>query len=134
MRVLDAGHYYELDRLDGPGVEMLQFVKREGEGYLGNVGHCPGTNMQEVIRALIDRCKYLDAQIPCVETVATIAALRTALLLLELRAARRHGREWTVASFTGLENFPVCERCGHIGCHGECHADERMVAAVADQR
>jgi hypothetical protein len=32
MKVIDAGHKYALAHLDGPGEEVLTFVKREGPG------------------------------------------------------------------------------------------------------
>lgn len=48
------------------------FVKREGEHFPGNVGHYPGTTMQEVLRVLIDRAKYVNSQIPCLETEMAI--------------------------------------------------------------
>jgi hypothetical protein len=67
MKILDHGHSYELANLDDPDHEvppvLLYFVKREGDGYPGNVGHHAGTNMQEVMRALIDRLLYLDKQV-----------------------------------------------------------------------
>lgn len=47
MKVVDPGHTYELDVLDAPQQHQghpLIFVKREGPGFLGNVGHNPGTN------------------------------------------------------------------------------------------
>jgi hypothetical protein len=59
MKVLEAGHKYELLSLDGGEPQILTFVKREGEGYPGNVGHHPGTTLQEVLRAEIDRGMYV---------------------------------------------------------------------------
>jgi hypothetical protein len=52
MKIIDPGHKYELDQLDGEGKEILTFVKRDtpSERYPGNQGHYPGTNMQEVLR------------------------------------------------------------------------------------
>lgn len=96
-------------------------MKREGKGYPGNKGHCEGTNMQEVLRALIDRSIYLGGQVSCSETEAVIANLRSALLLLELRAARRHGRMLDMHGAFAIETWPTCDKCGHIGCVGNCH-------------
>ena len=62
MKVIDPGHKYELAHLDGNGHEVLTFVKREGDGYPGNIDHHAGTNLQEVFRAALDRVKYLDNQ------------------------------------------------------------------------
>lgn len=135
MRVVDPGHVYDLDVLDpddayesGP----LVFVKREGPGYPGNVGHHPGTNLQEVLRALIDRVKYLDGQIHDASNNRTLYSLRVAIYQLEERAARRHGRmlDLRVASSVhgvvgdGIESLPVCGQCGHIGCEGHLAYDE----------
>ena len=89
MKILDAGHHYELDCLDGDETQSLVFVKRSGPKFPFNEGSYPGTNCQEVLRALIDRCQYLQAQAPCAETKSIIANLRAALLLFELRAYQR---------------------------------------------
>ena len=120
MRCLDPGHSYALATYDADqGIEngILVFMKREGEGYPFNVGHHPGTNCQEVIRALIDRVKYLNRQVPAVENAVIVAGLRSALAAFELRAARRHGRELPAFN-TPIEDEPVCVRCGHIWCGG----------------
>ena len=117
MRCVDPGHSYLLTAYDAePGsTRNLVFMKREGPGYPFNVGHYPGTNCQEVIRALIDRVKYLDRQIACPENAIILAGLRSALAAFEIRAARRHGRELS-AQPTEIENAPICQCCGHIGC------------------
>jgi hypothetical protein len=128
MKVIDPGHHYRLDILDGPdtpGVVWgadLRFVKREGPGYPGNVGHHEGTNMQEVLRALIDRVKYLDNQIPHEENAEVLADLRHAIFALECRAAERHGRA-KPNGWWRIEERPTCSRCGHIGCVGDCHKE-----------
>lgn len=120
MKVLDPGHVYLLDTLDGEALVSLRFVKREGPGYPGNFGHYPGTNIQEVLRALIDRMKYLNEQIPDKRNESVMVYLRNALFTLELRAAERHGRG--IENFTfPLEEMPACTKCGHIGCQGACH-------------
>ena len=123
MRVIEPGHQYALAHLDGNLEELLTFVKREGPGYPGNVGHHPGTNLQEVIRAMIDRVKYVDGQVPCRENKIVIAALRESLQYLEIRAARRHKRpvpaeldELGEHGIGAIEALPVCRHCGHIGC------------------
>ena len=89
MKVLDPGHDYALERLDDSGYNRLTFVKREGLGYPGNVGHYGGTNIQEVLRALIDRVHYLDKQIPDPRNIRVVGRLRQALYFLEERAAGR---------------------------------------------
>jgi len=121
MKVLDPGHDYLLDNLDGDEKTRLTFVKREGEMYPGNESAYEGTNMQEVLRALIDRCCYVNNQITAGETINAAWHLRQAFVLLELRAARRHGRELDGVDIRIMEKLPVCKKCGHVGCSGECH-------------
>lgn len=121
MKVIDPGHVYELASLDGGDPWRLTFVKREGSGYHGNVGHHPGTTMQEVLRALIERANYVNRQIPCAETEAAIGLLEAALVLFELRAARRHGRE-PVATVEEMVYGETCWKCGHVGCRGHVEA------------
>lgn len=119
MKAHDPGHVYELDNLDDPHGKfpkvVLCFVKREGAGYPGNVGHHPGTNIQEVLRALIDRVHYLDSQDPDKANLMVVDDLRHALRALELRAARRHNRKPPTFEIE-IEKQPVCDGCGHIGC------------------
>jgi hypothetical protein len=127
VEILDPGHKYSLFSLDGRLTQYLQFVKREGEGYPGNKGTYPGTNMQDVLRCLIDRAKYVDGQIPDWHTRQGIFNLREAIFNFEIRAARRHGRNFydTMKSEAmAIELRPYCLKCGHIGCKGECHADK----------
>jgi hypothetical protein len=135
MNVLDPGHVYDLDWLDGTahnhyqgGIEYnpsrLTFVKRDGPGYPGNVGHHPGTNMQEVLRALIDRIRYLDQQVLHPNNTLILAHLQLAIFYLEERAAERHHREPTFDVDTPeIEKLPVCAKCRHIGCNGQCHGE-----------
>lgn len=127
MEVLDPGHTYRLASLDGPMssgrlLDILQFVKREGDGYPGNVGHYHGTTTQEVLRALIDRTMYVDGQIYDPRNESVLYHLRRAIYLLEERAADRHGRSFvlTGAQVGAIENMLTCEKCNHIGCYGTC--------------
>lgn len=128
MKVIDPGHMYRLAQLDETRIPVgqttvLVFVKREGEKYPGNVGHHPGTTIQEVLRACIDRVEYLDSQIHDKKNGYVLEALREAIFLLELRAAERHGRTLflTSSDLKTIEQFPTCKKCLHIGCVGECH-------------
>lgn len=116
MRILDAGHRYELDSLDGEIRQTLTFVKRVGDKFPFNVDGHAGTNCQEVLRALIDRAEYLNRQDPCADTEAIVGNLRSALLLFELRAARRHDRHLSLESTSRLISGPTCKVCGHLGC------------------
>lgn len=121
MKVIDPGHEYLLDSLDGEQENRLVFVKREGEKYPGNAGHHPGTTMQEVLRALIDRAEYVNAQILSEETLTSISRMKDALYWLEVRAARRHGRPANFTVDEAVAGEDKCSKCGHIGCFGECH-------------
>lgn len=58
MDIIEPGHVYNLQHLDGCGKTQLIFVAREAERK-----H-EGTTNQEVIRALIDRVLYLDQILP----------------------------------------------------------------------
>ena len=98
MKVLDAGHQYEFSSFDGGEPQVLTFVKRNdpADKYPGNEDAYPGTQMQEVLRALIERCQYLEGQIPCPETRGVIENCRDSIWLLESRHARRHNGELTM--------------------------------------
>lgn len=124
MRVIDRGHMYQLEELDADYVRRpayLEFVKRMGPQYPGNTSAHAGTNMQEVLRVLINRATYLNRQERCAETEAVIDHLRSCILLLEHRAARRHGRVLDLDTIQGIEYRATCPKCGHIRCGGKCH-------------
>jgi hypothetical protein len=115
MKVVDPGHSYLLDSYDGGDPQALRFMKRIGENYPHNVAPpYPGTNCQEVLRALIDRVEYLDWQIPHPQNEVILGGLRDALTAFEVRAAERHGRELILV--TTIEHEPSCPACGHINC------------------
>jgi hypothetical protein len=120
MEVLDPGHRYRLDSLDGDLEQTLTFVKREGQNYPGNVGSHPGTTTQEVLRALVKRAEYVNGQAPCAETQAACELMKAALYLLEVRAARRHGRHLDRPLAAVVAGAGKCKRCGHVGCTGSC--------------
>ena len=128
MKIIDPGHFYHLTALDGPegSFETLQFVKREGDGYPGNVGTQKGTTTQEVLRALIERTEYVDTQIHDSSNDVVLSCLREAIWQLEYRAARRHGRPVNFV-VGGIEHLPTCDKCNHIGCEGECREHERTM-------
>lgn len=127
MRVIDPGHVYLLDVLDGRDFDedvRLTFVKREGPKYPGNVGSHSGTTSQEVLRALIERCAYVDAQRPCDENLTVRRGLIDALIALEMRAARIKGTvhhiDWDDPGVIGeiITGKGVCPACGHVRCKG----------------
>ena len=120
MYIIDPGHCYEMQAYDGEGFSdsrFITFMKRLGPNYPGNSGVAnAGTNCQEVLRILIDRCKYLNNQIPCEETTLVIAHLREALLLFEIRAARIKGHTY-IHDGSPIESKVPCKTCGHIYPH-----------------
>ena len=87
MEVSDPGHIYHLKELGG-GDQTLTFMKRSG-GAIQYDKEWPGLQVQEVLRALIDRSKYLYDVLPCNETADAVWHLQMALYLYELRAWRR---------------------------------------------
>lgn len=120
VKAIDPGHSYLLDCYDSKDGRLasLHFMKREGNEYPGNVGHHSGPNCQEVIRALIDRVKYLDKQDDCPENKDIVEQLRFVLWLFERRAARRRGHEQPKLH-PELELEPACPTCGHVQCRKE---------------
>lgn len=125
MHVIDPGHRYLLRSLDAKSLEQegieLRFVKRMGPGYPGNTSAYSGTTSQEVLRALIDRSKYVNNQVPDPHNALVLIYLREAILDLELRAAERHGRALPLLDITNIEDVETCRKCNHIGCPGTCH-------------
>lgn len=117
MKVVDPGHIYQLACLDGGPrlTHTLRFVKRKGPKYPGNHNAYSGTTMQEVLRACIDRTRYVNHQQPCKENEWVIDSLRRAIQYLERRAARVHGRTLRVPA-KRIEDYPTCPVCLHIQC------------------
>ena len=84
MKIVEPGHIYELHSLDGDGTpETLRFVNREP-----GTEH-PGTQTQEVLRALIDRTMHCDNCLRWAGNDKIIYHLRMALVLHEARALER---------------------------------------------
>lgn len=120
IEILDKGHYYRLPSLDGNGTQPLFFVKRVGEKFPGNTNAYSGTTMQFVIRALLERMRYLQNQVWSAENVVIIFLLQTVIWLLEFRAARRHNRSyWHSLDFA--EKSEACKECGHTDCNQHEH-------------
>ena len=83
MKILEPGHIYELNQIDGDEKEILRFVNREP-----GTEH-PGTQTQEVLRALIDRTMHCDNCLRWDNNDQIIHHLRMALVLHEARALER---------------------------------------------
>lgn len=139
MKIIDPGHLFKLDILDVEPknqpldgfTQTLHFVKRcvPAYKYPGNGNAYPGTNIQEVLRALISRLQYLKGQsldhkdnLSVIEDEQVIRMLRFAIYTLEARAARRHGRNFLigVTDIDAIETIPTCPLCGHIKCEQSC--------------
>lgn len=85
MKIIEPGHIYELNWLDGEPKELdnrLIFVNRELTPH-------PGTQTQEVLRALIDRTQHCDRCLRWPANDKIIFHLRMALSLHEARAIER---------------------------------------------
>lgn len=98
---------------------MLTFVKRfdpdHPERFPGNTSAYAGTTLQSVIRALMSRVRYLDAQIKHPNNSVVIGLLAQCLWLLEDRAAKRHGLDFDYR-VEDMEEMPMCSHCGHVVC------------------
>ncbi len=119
MRVLVSGHRYALARLDTWGdasPQVLQFVSRIGPKYPGNLSVFPGTTTQEVLRALIDRTAYVNAQQPCVENDLVRTLLEAALTTLEQRAKRVRDEDLRATTCRAVATAATCAVCGHVEC------------------
>ena len=128
MEVKDPGHHYLLDQLDQVSGWVsergeLKFVKRTGDNFPGNEGTgYAGTTTQEVLRALIDRTRYVVNQKPHPQNHIATTHLRCALYALEERAAEVRGedmkkwRQHHIKAIGRIEEVQTCDWCGHIGC------------------
>jgi hypothetical protein len=128
MKILDLGHDYLLDSYDGEVEVRITFVKRNNppEKYPGNSNAYPGTQMQDVLRVLLDRCKYVNFQsivrigTPCQETDMAISMMRHIIWILESRVRRVRKQPPLNTLSHEIEKIEVCRECGHILCldHG----------------
>ena len=95
-------------------------MKRIGEKFPGNAAPAyAGVTTQEVLRALIDRTKYVNGQKEDPANYHVIRDLRSALVELEMRAHRERGDGGTAARVAALdqpETIETCHRCGHVFC------------------
>lgn len=109
MKTIEPGHVYELEWIDAMisplenippetlgNRKHLVFVNREGNPH-------PGTQTQEVIRALIDRTQHCDSCLHWDGNDQIIHHLRMALVLHEARALERKTDQGEIEP----ETFPV---------------------------
>lgn len=121
MKVIDAGHKYEVEIYDDKRhvrPQVITFMKRMGPGYPGNIGSHAGTNCQELLRVLINRVEYLNEQEHHDNNLSIIRMLEQSLWLFEDRAASRHGIEGFDFVPANIELEPTCKICGHVDCLG----------------
>lgn len=117
MRVIEPGHIYELSTLDGDEPQRLIFVNREsGREH-------PGTQTQEVLRAiidiidcLVDRTNHCDSRLRWEGNDRVVKhltesqrELRLALIGHEQRALERKAEKGTIRA----EKIPVAQD-GHF--------------------
>jgi hypothetical protein len=89
MEEIEPGHIYRLQHLEAEGYELLRFIRRSSKAVDYGDGEHPGTNSQEVTRALIKRTLYLNDILPAAETLDAVYFYRMALFCYEARAYRR---------------------------------------------
>jgi hypothetical protein len=82
MEIVDPGHRYRLQNNKSPGFKTTLIFYKDTKI---NKGGYAGTTNQEVLRALIDRVKFLDAQVSHPANAEIIIHLRKALVLHEQR-------------------------------------------------
>ena len=83
MIILEDGHKYLANHLDGKGSTILQFVNR------GHGKDKEGVNNQEILRILIDRIKFMDNEVRWDGNEKILFCLRMALVLHECRHLER---------------------------------------------
>jgi len=110
MKVLDPGHRYSLSVLDIkdelPYTCHLQFVKRIGEKFPGNQPPAePGTTVQKVLRAVVDRLAYVNNQQPHQDTREAQLFVEMAIWHLERRAAIIHERPGSEPPRSDLRSY-----------------------------
>lgn len=107
MKIIEPGHIYELHTLDKSHLddpnETIVFVNREDRPH-------PGTQTQEVIRALIDRTRHCDNCLRWPGNDQIIYHLRMALVLHEARALERKTEKGIILP----ELVAVEEKDGHF--------------------
>lgn len=120
MKVIEAGHVYEVEHVDGDKTQAITFVRRrgaDGELLLPEDRH-EGILAQELLRVLIDRVLYLYAERPCDEDTRIVEHLRSALVQFEARASRR-----TIEKLAMPEKAEPCPYCHHLLC---AHMEHRL--------
>lgn len=90
MKVIVAGHHYELESHEPGAPQVLQFIhkdKAEDSLPLAFQTKANGTTTEEVLACLIDRTQHLNRAVPCRENSIAITKMEEALLWLNKRTA-----------------------------------------------
>lgn len=83
MKVIEPGHIYEVSHNGAKGSQVVTFINtNSGQEH-------PGAISQEFVRVLIDRLKFKDGQVQCIENADLLYHLRMVLVGYEGRAYRR---------------------------------------------
>jgi hypothetical protein len=93
MKVITAGHKYELASFEGSEPQTLQFIEKRpvlGTVTLETVND--GTTNEEVLEVLIDRLNTMNSKVPSRETSLAITKLEEALGWMERRTKNRKAR------------------------------------------
>ncbi len=123
MKIVEPGHIYDLNSLDGDGTpETLTFVNREA-----GMEH-PGTQTQEVLRSLIDRTMHCDNCRRWGGNDKIIYHLRMALALHESRAIERKAEKGLYEA----EHVMTSDRDGHFAIVENNFLTERGVGSDAE--
>lgn len=113
IRIVEPGHVYLIQNLDGDGEQQIGFVQRPPY-------HEPaaGILIQDLLRISIDRVKVLETEVSAEENIKVLYHLRQALLWQELRALRR---KVDLGKLLAIENLDLGED-GHFKLVGEFYA------------
>lgn len=88
MKVIDPGHLYELESMEGNNPQMIQFIKKElVEKEFKTL--VDGTTNEEILDVLIDRLEILYKKLPSDETQSAISHLKEAKHWLVKRTQNR---------------------------------------------
>lgn len=96
MKVLEAGHTYELSNFENKDAagQTLQFIHKEpiADGSTEFKTVADGTTNEELLEVLIHRLGFLQKQLPCRENAIVITKLEESLMWLNKRTADRQKR------------------------------------------
>lgn len=95
MKVLEAGHRYEVANFDNPETfQEIAFVSKSPveEGSKEMKLNFDGTTNEELLAVIIDRTSYLQTLFPCKENACAITKMQEAKMWFEERTRNRLAR------------------------------------------